>query len=56
MVKNILQNTQRDCEGTSHLQILIGYLIYVTHMTPEEVAILFKWLSYVVKISSIQTI
>ena len=37
------------------LQILMGYLIYVTHMTPKEAAILFKWLSYVVKISSMQT-
>ena len=35
---------------------LIGYLIYVTHMTPLEAAISFKWLPLVVKISSMQTI
>ena len=38
------------------LKILMGYLIYEMHMTPYEAAILFKWLSYVVKISSMQTI
>ena len=34
----------------------MGNLIYATHMTHKDVSILFKRLSYVVKISSMQTI
>ena len=38
------------------ITILKGYLIYVTHITPQEVVLLFKKLSCVVKASSGTTI